>query len=220
MLGVVFTGGEGPAPEISRSLAAGADLVAAADSGLLAAEAAGIRPDWVVGDMDSLDDLSLLDRYSGRVVSYPREKDYTDTELGLSLLWEKGCGEVWIFGGGGGRLDHLFAIRALFERERCPRRWLTARDDIWALEAGTPGSELVLEVNFAPGTLIAAAPLGEGPWKALSRGLKWPLDNVAWNRGFFGACNEAAGDTLSVSVAQGRFMLLLPLEGNYVRENN
>lgn len=229
MRGIVFIGGEGPSPGIARRLAAEAELVAAADSGLAAAEAAGIRPRWIVGDMDSLDDLSRLSAYpADRVFRYPHEKDYTDTELGLFLLWEKGCDEVWIAGGGGGRIDHLFALRALFEREKAPRRWITARDDIWAVDA--PGAltsgDLVpsgagkAAPVFAPGAIIAAAPLGSGPWKAASTGLKWPLDNVQWNRGFFGASNEATGEAFSVRVEQGRFMIILPLGEVYGSENN
>jgi thiamine pyrophosphokinase len=227
---MVFTGGEGPSPGIARRLAAEADLVAAADSGLAAAEAAGIRPRWIVGDMDSLNDLSRLSAYpADRVFCHPHEKDYTDTELGLSLLWEKGCDEVWIAGGGGGRVDHLFALRALFERERTPRRWITARDDIWAVDAPgvltsgdlvPPGAEGKAAPVFAPGTIIAAAPLGNGPWKATSTGLKWPLDNVQWNRGFFGASNEATEEAFSVRVEQGRFMIILPLGEVYDGENN
>jgi thiamine pyrophosphokinase len=233
MLGVVFIGGEGPPPEISRPLAARADILAAADSGLVAAEAAGFSPRWIIGDMDSVGDLSRLDAYPPeRVLRYPHEKDYTDTELALFLLWDKGCDEVWILGGGGGRVDHLFALRALFERDRFPRRWVTAADDIWALEAqdvltlasagrGPQGRGAGKRaVNFVRGTTVAAAPLGNGPWKAASGGLKWPLDDVLWNRGFFGASNEASEGELSVKVERGRFMILLPLRGEYVCDDH
>jgi thiamine pyrophosphokinase len=119
----VITGGEGPAPEALREIARGADLLAAADSGLVAAEEAGLSPDWVLGDMDSLDNPARLGKYpSERVIRYPREKDFTDTELALALLKEKGCDEIWLAGGGGGRTDHLFAIFSLFEREPSTER--------------------------------------------------------------------------------------------------
>ncbi|MDR2369942.1 MAG: thiamine diphosphokinase [Treponema sp.] len=217
MRGIVFIGGEGPPPGIARDLAGEAGLVAAADSGLTAAEEAGLRPDWIIGDMDSLGDVSRLDSYpKDRVIRCLHEKDYTDTELGLSLLREKGCDEVWIAGGGGGRIDHLFALRALFERDLFPARWITARDDIRALEA--PG-ELKTR-RFPEGAIIAVSPLGNGPWEARSRGLKWPLDNVRWDRGFFGASNEATGDDIEVKLIRGRFMVLLPLREEYVCDNH
>jgi thiamine pyrophosphokinase len=179
-------------------------LSVAADSGLIAAEEAGFRPDWIIGDMDSLDDPARLEKYPPeRVLRYPGDKDYTDTELALSLLWEKGCAETWLLGGGGGRLDHLLGIRSLFEREPFPSRWLTGREDVRALEA--PG-ELALE--SLPGGLVSVFPLGPGPWEAESRGLRWPLGGLAWNRGFAGLSNAAEGGSFTVRALRGRFMVI------------
>jgi thiamine pyrophosphokinase len=209
MRGIIFTGGEGPGPEKSRRLAAGAALIAAADSGLAAAEDAGLRPDWILGDMDSLDDPRRLESYPpGRVLPYPRAKDYTDTELAFFLLLEKGCDEIWIIGGGGGRTDHLFAIRALFEREPCPVRWITAGEDMYCLPG--PGE---LALSLRAGALASVFPLGPGPWAAQSGGLKWPLDGLSWNRGFFGLSNVAETGEFFIRALAGKFMVILPKDG-------
>jgi thiamine pyrophosphokinase len=203
VLGIGFIGGEGPSPEQGAELAAAADLIVAADSGLMAAEAAGLRPDWIVGDMDSLDDTRRLDSYpETRVIRYPHDKDDTDTELLIALLWERGCDEVWLAGGGGGRLDHLLAIQALFEREKSPDRWLTAAEDIrrigegQTLEAGGEG-------------MVSVFPLGTGPWEAESRGLKWPLAGLPWQRGFFGISNVAGKDGFSIRTVRGFFLVIM-----------
>ena len=207
MLGIAFIGGEGPGPGICRRLAAGAGIIVAADSGLEPAENAGLRPGWVIGDMDSLDDLGRLDKYPPeRVLRYPRDKDYTDTELALGFLREKGCDEMWLIGGGGGRADHFFALRSLFEREFCPDRWITAGDDIRCLKAGA-----VLELKVSPDCAVSVFPLAGGPWEAESRGLKWPLDGLPWNRGSFGISNTAPEGKFSITAKKGRFMLILPL---------
>jgi thiamine pyrophosphokinase len=208
MRGIAFIGGEGPGAGICRNLAAGAGIIAAADSGLAAAENAGIRPDWVIGDMDSLDDPGRLDKYpAGRVLRYPPDKDYTDTELAVEFLREKGCGEIWLIGGGGGRTDHLFALRSLFERETGPCRWITAGEDIRRVDGGG-----VLEAETAPGGIVSVFPLGGGPWAAESCGLKWPLGDLPWNRGSFGISNRAVEGTFSVTAKEGRFMVILPLK--------
>jgi thiamine pyrophosphokinase len=218
LLGIVFTGGEGPSPAFARRLFTGLGekpMVAAADSGLAAAEAAGIEPDWITGDMDSLDNTARLARYPPEIVMrHAVDKDYTDTELALALLWAKGCGETWILGGGGGRIDHLFAIRSLFERERFPRRWVTAAEDIYCIEAGSAGAPAGLALNLEAGALVSVFPLGGGPWQARSSGLKWPLDGLDWNRGFFGVSNVAAVSAVSgecrIKAEQVRFMIILP----------
>jgi thiamine pyrophosphokinase len=181
----------------------------AADSGLALAEAAGLRPDWIVGDMDSLDSEDRLNCYpKEKVICYPVDKDHTDTEMALALLWEKGCDKAWIVGGGGGRIDHLFGIRDLFERERYPCRWLTACEDIRCIDEKTEeNSALVLALK--PGDLVSVFPLGEGPWKAVSSGLKWPLDNVSWERGLFGLSNVVTVNEVKIHAERGRFMIIL-----------
>ena len=205
MLGVGFIGGEGPPPELAAKLAAASDLVAAADSGLMAAEAAGLRPGWILGDMDSLDDPRRLDAYpADRVIRHPPDKDDTDTELLLALLWDRGCDEVWLLGGGGGRLDHLLGIHALFERERSPDRWITAAEDIRRIAEGQ-----TLEADR--GGLVSVFPLGTGPWEAESRGLKWPLAGLPWKRGFFGISNSAAPEGFSIRAVEGIFLVIMPL---------
>jgi thiamine pyrophosphokinase len=203
MRGLAFIGGRGPSPDICHKLAQGAGLIAAADSGLMAAEAAGLCPDWITGDMDSLDHLSRLQKYpAGRVIRHSRDKDYSDTELALELLWNQGCDEVWIIGGGGGRLDHILAIRSLFEREKTPARWITAGEDCFCISRTT-------DFSVSPESRVSVFPLGNGPWKISSRGLKWPLEPVSWNRGLAGLSNEALTDRFSVSVSAGRFLVIM-----------
>jgi len=215
-LGIVFTGGEGPQPKKIRKLLDGLSgnepLVVAADSGLLLAESAGIKPDWVVGDMDSLNDRNRLTHYpKERVICYPVDKDYTDTEIALALVWEKGCEDAWIIGGGSGRLDHIFGIRGLFDRERYPCRWITANEDIYCVDAGDAKNGII-RLAIKQGDLVSVFPAGGGPWKAESKGLKWELGGARWKRGLFGLSNVAINDEIEINAKQGRFMILLEEE--------
>ena len=204
MRGIAFLGGEGPGPEALKIITSGADLLAAADSGLAAAEEAGLMPDWIVGDMDSLDKPARLEKYPPqRVIRYPHDKDFTDTELALSLLREKGCDEIWLSGGGGGRTDHLFAIRSLFERDVPPDRWFTANEEIRCLIEGR-----VLSAALPLKSRVSVFPLGAGPWAAESSGLKWPLKGLVWDRGSFGLSNVAEEGTLEIRSIRGRFMVM------------
>jgi len=214
LLGVIFTGGQGPKAQTVKRLleneAKGA-LFVAADSGLAAALNADIKPDWVIGDMDSLEDQSCLSAVpQERVIRHPHDKDFTDTELAFSLAAEKGCGDIWILGGGGGRIDHLFAIRSLFERERFPCRWITETEDIRCIDANSPHSEV--SCRLAANARVSVFPLGDGQWEASSKGLKWRLDGLRWDRGFFGLSNEALDGNFSVTAKAGRFMVITFLE--------
>jgi thiamine pyrophosphokinase len=223
-LGIIFVGAEGPQPQrlkqiLEDSKTAGALLVAA-DSGLLLAEAAGLKPDWIIGDMDSLGSmLPCVDEYlrsypPERVIRHATDKDYTDTELALALLREKGCNKAWIVGGGGGRIAHLLGIRDLFEREWFPCRWITANENIYCIDkticdSSADRSSANLTLTLAQGILVSVFPLGTGPWKAESKGLKWPLDNVHWERGLYGLSNVALEQEIVISAVQGRFMAII-----------
>jgi thiamine pyrophosphokinase len=218
MRGIAFTGGEGPPPNLCRTLVEGADIIVGVDSGLMAAEDAGVTVHFVIGDMDSLDDLRRLEKYpANRVFRYPGDKDDTDTELALRLLWDRGCDETWIIGGGGGRMDHLLAIRSLFEREKKPDRWVTAREDVFFLGEGavfSPPDEVLRRMRRDG---ISVFPLGTGPWQAESLFLKWPLNALSWNRGFFGVSNLAFEENFEIRVRQGQFLVLILREGEDVR---
>jgi thiamine pyrophosphokinase len=213
MLAVIFTGGEGPPVQVlSRILNGEKPYVIAADSGLLLAEKAGFMPDYIIGDMDSLGDLSLLDRYPPeKVMRYGRDKDYTDTELALNTAIEKGYTDIYLIGGGGGRLDHLLGIRSLFEREIIPKRWITKNEDIYIIGNNSDYLPASITIESEAGRLVSVFPLGIGSWEAQSEGLKWPLKGLAWNRGFFGLSNVAVNDTISVTAIQGRFLIIVPL---------
>jgi thiamine pyrophosphokinase len=209
--GIIFTGGEGPDPRILKRILeehAAEALLVAADSGLILAEAAGFRPDWIVGDMDSIGGEDRLRSYPPeKVIRHVTDKDYTDTELALALLWEKGCDEAWIVGGGGGRIDHLFGIRDLFEREKFPHRWITAAEDIYCINSDAADGSLTM--NLKQGDVVSVFPLGGGTWKAESKGLKWPLNNVHWERGLYGLSNVVVAEEIEVVAKQGRFMVIL-----------
>jgi thiamine pyrophosphokinase len=205
---IVFIGGEGPTSERCKILLGKepAPLILAADSGLVAAEAAGYHPDWIVGDMDSLPDISCLSRYpEEKILRYPVDKDYTDTELALQLARKQGVDEIWLLGGGGGRLDHTLAIVALFDRPGAPQRWYTRNEDVYFLE-----SEIILSVSI--GTLISIFPAGTGPWKISGEGLKWPINEIHWYRGFFGLSNRATYTSIRFTAEQGTFLIIVPFQ--------
>ena len=118
------------------------DLVLAADAGYLACRQAGITPDLLLGDFDSMDQPADFDH----VCRVPVEKDDTDTMLAVKTGLEQGCGEFYIYGGTGGRrLDHTLANlqTLLYLRRHGARGYLYDNDFVWtAVENETITVEL------------------------------------------------------------------------------
>jgi thiamine pyrophosphokinase len=109
----VVAGGELGDPAFLRKQAEAAApaAVICADGGVRHVEAAGILPDLIVGDMDSLDSTTLqnYEAKGCRIIRHPRQKDETDTELALGEAFRMEPAEVWIWGALGHRVDHVLA---------------------------------------------------------------------------------------------------------------
>ncbi|MFR3923454.1 MAG: thiamine diphosphokinase [Dysosmobacter welbionis] len=117
----------------------------AADAGYLACRQAGITPDLLLGDVDSMDQPADFDH----VRRVPVEKDDTDTMLAVKTGLEQGCGEFYIYGGTGGRrLDHTLANlqTLLYLRRHGARGYLYDNDFVWtAVENETITVEQTVE---------------------------------------------------------------------------
>jgi thiamine pyrophosphokinase len=212
MRGILIIGGQKPPAAYLKKLLRdghfGGDCVlAGADSGLDWALKNGFKPDYFIGDMDSLRSRRRLARVPPeRLFVFPRDKDETDTELGLRVLRQKGCSSLCLWGGGGGRMDHFLAIAALFDRDPGPAEWFTRSEHFWTVDGRW-------SLGGLQGRRISVFPLGVGPWKMQSRGLQWPLDDLRWNRGDFGISNRVTGDPLEITVSAGRILLVHDLGG-------
>jgi thiamine pyrophosphokinase len=200
--GLLCIAGAGPDAGALGFDRSGVDLVVAADAGLLLAMRLGFDPDLVVGDMDSLPDRSLLARFEpARLLVFPAEKDETDTEIGLRVLRERGCTDVTIAGGGGGRIDHLLAIAALFERGDAPRRWVTDGEDIRLVDGP-------VEIEGWQGSTLSLLPLAAEVSGMSSEGLAWPLAGLVFRRGWGGISNRVISPRLRVSPGNGKLLMI------------
>jgi thiamine pyrophosphokinase len=155
--------------------------------------------------MDSLPDTGILAEYdAARVIRFPREKDYTDTELALNLLREKGCARSILVGGGGGRLDHLLAVYSLFHRSSPPSVWVTDKYEVVYIKEK-------YRLTARPGEEVSFFPVGEGSVRMKSRGLKWPLDSLEWRTGDAGVSNIVTEAPAEIEVLSGAVILLSAL---------
>jgi len=157
-----------------RAIAAGAELLIAADGGALLCSRWGLLPQLVVGDLDSLgvDRADELARRGARVMAYPADKDESDTEIAVSVALERGAIDIVLLAAlGGERLDHEIANILLVAGPRSRGRLRAVRGDTTVRSLHSP-SRLVLDGS--PGDIVTLMPLGDAAG-ITTEGLRYTL---------------------------------------------
>lgn len=178
------------------------DLVIAADGGLDRVKAAGIKPDLIIGDFDSLGRIPEEDH----VVVLPTVKDVTDTWAAIELGKERGYRCFWLYGCTGGRFEHTLAnIQTLanLASDGVECRMVDRTQIITALSCGT--------MEFGPqrtGFLSVFAHTDRCTGVTL-KGLKYELEDAELTNRFpLGVSNEFLGKPASVTVGAGIAILV------------
>jgi thiamine pyrophosphokinase len=109
MEAVIISGGTPPSLDlIKKQLEGEQTILICADSGANHLYKYNIKPDYLIGDFDSID-AEILECFSKSnciIEQYPIEKDYTDTQLALKKALDIGATSVIFLGCTGSRLDH------------------------------------------------------------------------------------------------------------------
>ena len=209
-VGLLVVGGRGPTALQVRPWLSGVTDVVAADSGFDLAKGWQLEPDLVVGDLDSTAYADQLRGGRVPVQEFSTDKDETDSEIGVRTLFERGCTEVRIAGGGGGRMDHLLGLVALFERSPAPSVWITHQEHVQVIHG--PGAA---EFAGYRGQTVSFFPLSDGAAGLGSSGLKWSLDGLEWQPGHAGISNVVTDERMRVEIARGSLLMvrLMPAAG-------
>ena len=182
-----------------RERPAPGDFVIAADAGYRICRRAGIVPDLLLGDFDSMEqpaDFSNVHRS-------PVEKDDTDTMLAVKTALEHDCNIIYIYGGTGGkRLDHTLANlqTLLFIRRRGARGYLYDNDFVWTV---VENESLAIEKTVEWG-LFSAFCLGDRAEGIDEVGFQYPLKDAVLTPEFpLGVSNHLLEPAATITVRKG-----------------
>ncbi|MFW6106870.1 MAG: thiamine diphosphokinase [bacterium] len=187
----------------ARKLAAGADMLIAADGGAEYVQALGLKPHAVIGDMDSLREYPWPGDEDLQRVRLPSKKDKCDGELAVEWAFEQGCDKALLLAAWGGRVDHALGNCALLMRY--PVRSALWDDGILVM-AMIEGQETTLPVpvgtavsviSFQPGTIIR------------TQGFKYELRSQPLRWATHGMSNVAETASPVVSVAKGAIVVCM-----------
>ena len=154
------------------------EYVIGVDKGLQFCYENHLRPDYIVGDFDSV---------SGEILGYYEKetkvpirkfnpvKDASDTEIALRLCLDLGRKNILILGATGNRIDHIWA------NVQCLKIGLDAGADVRIVDSRNRirllDREITLSKKEAYGPYFSVFPLGESVEKFNIEGAKYPLKN-------------------------------------------
>lgn len=174
-------GGEVGADDL-RQARRHAPHVVAADSGAEHVLAAGLLPEAVIGDLDSISEQARRAIPSDRLFRIV-EQDSSDFDKCLRLI---DAPLLIAVGFTGARLDHTLAAFATISRKASPPTIILGAEDI-AFRA--PEN---LDLDLPAGLRLSLFPMGEA--RGVSTGLHWPIDGITFApAGFNGISNRVSG---------------------------
>lgn len=198
------------------------DFVIAVDGGLSHLIRQGIRPDFLLGDFDSLgpENAEIAAGYramgDSSFLELPVEKDDTDTMAAAKLGIEKGYTEFLIYGGLGARLDHTIAnIQTLaWILRQGGQGWLLDREtSVTVIGEG----RFVIPKSFE-GT-VSLFSLDTELRDVSIRGMKYNLENAAVRNDFPLGCSNETLPGIQGEIEIGAGMALVVLTENLINHH-
>jgi thiamine pyrophosphokinase len=204
----IFLNGSPDSARVIQAVVGRANLVVAADGGARYALAAGIVPDLVVGDMDSLGE-DLAREVEGRGASverHPARKDKMDGHLAVLAAGEREATTADFLCAVGRKPGAVFAVpHILLAAERIGLRSTVVADWGWmfVIEARSR------IVEGAAHDSISIFPLSGQATGVTLEGMGYPLQNASLEPGdTLGFHNELTGREARVSVKSGALLVV------------
>lgn len=204
---VVAAGDLDPADAVTL---ADAHVVIAADGGAASLDRLGVRPQVLVGDLDSIDPalVSRLQAAGTRVDRHPADKEASDTELAVAAALDAGATEIVVLGAtGGSRLDHEIANLLLLADPELADVEISAVDGRARVRALHGGASRAL--SGAAGDIVTLLPVGGDAGGVTTTGLRWPLAGATLTLGRSrGLSNEVIAPPASVALDAGVLLII------------
>ena len=197
---IIFTGGGAPL-SLPNDLTEEGDCIIAADSGYDTANQLGYRVDLAIGDFDSTKLFAEIETLQHKKSSI--DKDESDTELAIREAFSLGFDQYILIGGGGYRMDHLFASYALFSRLSPPLWWYTTYETMKLVRSYERFSKVSI------GQTVSFLPIDfSNDVQVTAENLAWPLKNYQLSMQTISLSNRVVATPLDVFVSEGKALFV------------
>jgi thiamine pyrophosphokinase len=170
----------------------------------------GITPEWLVGDLDSLnqDEVRELKELGVEIINYSRDKDFTDLELAFLQARDAGATEIVVLGGFGDRWD--MTISNLLLSTKSEFRELSVRLVDGPQETAIIRGGGKMTFSGQRGDVLSLIPLHQEAVGVNLTGLEYNLDDDSLPVGTTkGISNVFVNDSATVSLKQGLLLCVI-----------
>lgn len=205
---MIVSGGDAPDCVFLKEKAGKARMVIAADKGAEYCLDAGVRPDLVVGDMDSISSEAFDEIMKSGIplIKHDPCKDQTDTQLALEEAFRLGAHCVELTAATGDRFDHSLAnVHLLYAaRERgINASILSQASRIFLVDSRH-------ELSGMRSATVSLLPLSMEVHGLTLTGFQWPLENASMKLGNpYGISNRILSDEALIEVRAGILVVTL-----------
>jgi len=206
MRALIISGGSPPSYNLLKKYSKGYYIIAA-DSGCNILFKYNVKPDLIMGDLDSID-KEILNGYlnSGvELTKFPKHKDYSDTELSVQEAIRRGAEEITILGATGGRIDHLLAnlnILYLLNEKGVPGKISDDNNEIFLIKSPA-------EIKGYDGEYFSIFSMGEDVKEITLENCRYPLNKYhLFPRDSLILSNEFNGEILKINFSGGPLIFI------------
>lgn len=204
---LIFANGTLQQPERVKRLAAQADIIIAADGGLAHIQTLDLKPDLLIGDLDSVTpgQVRWVEEQGAEVRRFPQDKNETDLELALLAAASTDPRRIIITAALGGRLDQTLAnifLLNLPQLASIDTRIDDGRQEVMIVRE-------FVELLGEPGDLVSLLPLSPLVEGIITRGLEFPLNNESLTFNHTrGVSNRMTGSIALIEVRTGTLICI------------
>lgn len=199
---VIIASGDLDYTEQMIRLIKNAHLIICADGGAEHLKQMGILPHVLIGDFDSIapEDKAFLIENQVKILSFPPEKDKTDSALCIDYALDQKATDITLLGVTGTRMDHTLANIFLLKQmsqSNIPARIINAFNEIHLVTTS-------ISLKGQPGDFLSLIPASEKVTGITLEGLVYPLKNASIEMGSsLGISNCFKDKTAKVTIENG-----------------
>ena len=175
--------------------------VICADGGVRHVKKLGLKPDIIIGDMDSAE----IESVETATIRYPVRKDFTDGEITVDYALEKGFDDIIMIGFTGTRLDHTLTNIFLLEKiSKAKKRGVIVdkHNKIYYAERENV-------ISGSKGEIISIIPVSGDVLGITTEGLDYPLRDEKLEFGKSrGVSNVMTDDVCRITIKSGKALIM------------